>query len=350
MFHKQLSRLVVPLVIGTMLLMAAGVSAQGSDTWSAEEIKKGTGVEQCTQLAQLPKKFTKPWKLGFINPNKAHSFWGTVSQGMNDAAKFYNVTFNEMDSAGGSDIELFETMLLNNPDVVGTHNAVDYQAVAARALDKNIPYIGFDNGPTEFSPYVYGIPNGIAGTRGAELLIEGVEKRLQSDWKGRELFFLEFTHNGIPACVTRTGAAAKAFKEHFKLDDKHVIQLDVATGKTDVDMMLATLTAHPQAVFAMIPCWDGLGIAPYNAAVEAKRDGDVMLVTLGGDKPPADLLLTKPKGYYGYIEFQPFCEGWGWVESALAIAEGVRFQPYQTRRAVTQADIDQRYKELYGTK
>src|SRR5437016_14518501 len=121
MFYKQLSRLVVPLVIGTLLLMASGVSAQGSDVWSADEIKKGTGVEQCTQLAQLPKKFTKPWKLGFINPNKAQSFWGDVSVGMNAAAKFYDVTFNEMDSAGGSDIELFETLLLNNPDIVGTH-------------------------------------------------------------------------------------------------------------------------------------------------------------------------------------------------------------------------------------
>jgi ABC-type sugar transport system substrate-binding protein len=269
---------------------------------------------------------------------------------MNAAAKFYNVTFNEMDSAGGTDIELFETLLLNQPDVVGTHNANDYQAVAARALDKNLPYIGFDNGPTEYSPYVYGVPNGYAGQKGAELLIEGVEKRLKADWKDRELFFIEFTHNGIPACVTRTGAAAKSFKEHFKLDDKHVIQLDVSTGKTDVDMMLATLTAHPKGVFALIPCWDGLGIAPYNAAVEAKRDADVMMVTLGGDKPPADLLLTKPKGYYGYIEFQPFCEGWGWVESALAIAEGKRFTPFQTRRAVTQDEIEQRYKELYGAK
>src|SRR5262245_1570650 len=151
MFYKQLSRYLVLLVIGTLLLSARGVSAQGPEVYSPEEIKTATGVEQCTQLAQLPKKFTKPWKLAFINPNKAQSFWGTVSTGMNAAAKFYNVTFNEMDSAGGSDIELFETLLLNNPDVVGTHNAVDYQAVAARALDKNIPYIGFDNGPTEFS-------------------------------------------------------------------------------------------------------------------------------------------------------------------------------------------------------
>ncbi len=348
MFFKKVTRYWVLLLVGALLVTGRGVAAQDG-TYSADEIKKASGVEQCSQLAQLPKKFTQPWKLAFINPNKAQSFWGQVSVGMNAAAKFYGVDFSEMDSAGGSDIELFETLLLKQPNVVGTHNAADFQAVAARALDKNVPYIGFDNGPTEFSPYVYGVPNGIAGTKGAELLIKGVEDRLKTDWKDRELFFLEYTHNGVPACVTRTGAAAKTFKDHFKLDDKHVIQLDVSTGKTDIEMMQATLTAHPKGVFAMIPCWDGLGIAPFNAAIEAKRGGDVMMVTLGGDKPPADLLLTKPQGYYGYIEFQPFCEGWGWVESALAIAEGTRFQPYQTRRAVTQADIDQRYKELYGT-
>ena len=66
--------------------------------------------------------------------------------------------------------------------------------------------------------------------------------------------------------------------------------------------------------------------------------------------PPADLLVTKPQGYYGYVEFQPYCEGWGWVESALAIQEGVPFKPYQTRRVTTQADIDTRYRELYGEK
>ncbi len=331
-----------------VLLLVSGVAAQDGEFWTAEEVMEGTGVERCTPLAELPKEFSQPWKLGFINPNRAHSFWGQVSVGMNAAAEFYGVEFIEMDSAGGPDVELFETLLLNQLDVVGTHNAVDYEAVAARALDENVPYIGFDNGPTEFSPYVYGIPNGIAGTRGAELLIQGVEERLADDWEGRELFFLEFTHNGIPACVTRTGAAAETFKEHFELDDEHVIQLDIATGQTDVDLMLSTLTAHPDAVFAMIPCWDGLGIAPFNAAAEAGREADVMLVTLGGDQPPAELLLTKPQGYYGYIEFQPFCEGWGWVESGLAIAEGVHFQPYQTRRAVTQDDIEQRYEELYA--
>lgn len=343
-----IKRLMHLLSVGSLVLATITASAQDAETYTADEIVEATGVEQCTQLAELPKAFSEPWKLAFINPNKAQSFWGQVSVGMNAAAEFYGVEFVEMDSAGGPDIEMFETLLLNQPSVVGNHNSADYEAVAARALDENTPYIGFDNGPTEFSPYIYGIPNGIAGTRGAELLIEGVEGRLADDWEGRELFFIEFTHNGIPACVDRTGAAATTFKEHFELDDEHVIQLDLATGATEVDMMLSTLTAHPDAVFAMIPCWDGLGIAPYNAGVEAGREADLMLVTLGGDLPPAELLLTKPQGYYGYIEFQPFCEGWGWVESALAIAEGVRFQPFQTRRAVTQADIEQRFAELYG--
>jgi ABC-type sugar transport system substrate-binding protein len=98
----------------------------------------------------------------------------------------------------------------------------------------------------------------------------------------------------------------------------------------------------------MIPCWDGLGFEAYNAAKDSGREKDVMLVTLGGDKPSADLLVTKPIGFYGYVEFQPYCEGWGWVETSLAILEGLPAQPYQTRRVTTQADIDARYRELYG--
>jgi len=73
----------------------------------------------------------------------------------------------------------------------------------------------------------------------------------------------------------------------------------------------------------------------------------VMLVTLGGDKPYADLLLTKPENYYGYVEFQPYCEGWGWAETAIALLEGIPVVPYVPRNVTTQDTIDARFQELY---
>jgi hypothetical protein len=270
---------------------------------------------------------------------------------MNEAAKFYGADFTELDAAGDYTKlpDLFETLLLSKPAVGGTGGVgAEGEAIALRAQEEGVTYIGLDTGPSAYSPYTYGVPDAFAGKAGAELLIKGVEERVASDWKDRELFFIEFTHLGVPACIPRTGAAATAFKDHFKLDAEHVLKADLATGQTAADLVTTILTAHPKAVFAMIPCWDGIGIEPYNTAKDLGREGDVMLVTLGGDKSVADVLITKPKGYYGYVEFQPFCEAWGWVETALAIKEGVTFRPYQTRRTTTQADIDARYAELYG--
>src|SRR5262245_41219703 len=110
MTKKFISRFAVLMLL---LLFVSGVAAQDGEVWSAEEVTEGSGAENCTPLAELPKEFSQPWKLGFINPNRAHSFWGTVSAGMNAAAEFYGVEFIEMDSAGGPDVELFETLLLN---------------------------------------------------------------------------------------------------------------------------------------------------------------------------------------------------------------------------------------------
>jgi ABC-type sugar transport system substrate-binding protein len=336
----------------TVVVEATSAPAAPVASWTAEEVAAATGKDACPQLATLPKQFKESWKLGFVSPNKGHPFFGVWSQAMSDASKFYGVEFVEVDVAGDytKKQDLLETLLLSNPNVVGNGGTGPdiYEGLAARAQEAGVTFIGIDNGPSAYSPYVYGIPDAFAGKTGAELLIKGVEERQQADWKDKELFFIEFTHKGIPACVNRTGGAVQAFKAHFKLDDEHVLLADVATGQSATDLIKAILTANPNAVFAMIPCWDGLGIEPYNAAKDSGREADIMLVTLGGDKPPADLLVTKPQGYYGYVEFQPYCEGWGWVEASLATLEGLPFQPYQTRRVTTQADIDARYRELYG--
>lgn len=317
----------------------------------ADAVTDATQPHQCQPLAALPTELSQPWRLGFINPNLAHPFFGEWSGAMKDAAKFYGVEFFESDAAGeySTEPDLLETLLLNDLSIVGAHGPNVYEGLALRALDEGIQFIGIDNGPSEYTPIVYGIPDGIAGERGAELLVEGVKKRQQEDWAGRELFFIELTHGGIPACVTRTGSAAATFQEAMGLDDDHVLMADLTTGRSAEDMVNDTITAHPDGVFAMIPCWDGLGIGPYNAVAETGSEADVMLVTLGGDKPPAEFLKTRPQGYYGFIEFQPYCEGWGWVEVALATLEGLPFETYQVRKAITQENIDQRYEELYSS-
>jgi ABC-type sugar transport system substrate-binding protein len=317
--------------------------------WKPEEVTAATGADKCQPLATLPKKFKQAWKIGFVGANNAHPFHGVVQKGIEDAAKFYGVEFVNVDAAGNPELDLALTLLTQSVDAMGVlgqgMDTVD--PVGAAAQEQGVVFIPADSGKTEYSPYTYGVSDALSGKRGGEMLAEGVKKAQEGAWKDKELFFLETTYTSIPACVARTGGAAKAFKEAMALDDAHMLKIDGVAGAVP-DQVQAALTAHPDAVFGLIPCWDQLGVDPWNTAREAGRGKDVMLVTLGGDKPYADLLITKPENYYGYIEFQPYCEGWGWVETALAILDGERFVPYVPRTATTQDTIEARYKELYG--
>ncbi len=335
-----------------VLVSLGGAGAQSSSTWSASEVSKATGKEACSQLVQLPKRLPRSYNLAFVNPNKGYPFFGDWSEGMRDAAKFYKAKLFEADAAGevARIPDLFETLLVRKPGVIGTGgqgpDIID--GVGARAQDLNLPFVGIDNGVNEYVPYNFGISDAFAGRTGGQALAKAVQARQQTDWKGKELFFVEFTYKPVTACVVRTGAATQTFKSLLKLDDKHVLRVDPSTGQTAADGIKAILATHPGAVFAMVPCWDALGFEPYNAAKEAGREKDVVLFTLGGDKPAADLLRTKPMGYVGYLEFQPYCQGWGWVETALGVLTGRPLKPYQTRRVTLQADIAARYGELYG--
>jgi hypothetical protein len=326
-------------------------TAENVEFWTAEEVAAATGAEKCTALATLPKKLTKATKIGFVGANNAHPFHGLVQKGIADAAAFYGIEFVDMDAAGGPVLDLAETLMTQGVQAMGVlgQGMDTIDPIGASAQEKAIIFIPADSGKTEYSVYTYGVSDALSGKRGGELLAEGVKAKMEAEWKDKELFFLEATFNSIPACVARTGGARKAFQEAMGLDDEHIIQFDgAATGGVLSDIMQATLTAHPDAVFGMIPCWDQLGVDPWNVAKEAGRGSDVMLVTLGGDKPYADLLITKPENYYGYVEFQPYCEGWGWAETAIAILEGVQFVPYVPRTVTTQETIDARYTELYG--
>ena len=323
-------------------------TAVAVEFWAPADVTTATGNEKCTPLAALPKTLGNAKKIGFVGANNAHPFHGTVQKGIEDAAKFYGVEFVNMDAAGNPVLDLAETMMTQDVQALGVlgQGMDTIDPIGASAQEKAILFIPADSGKTDYSPYTYGVADSLSGKRGGEMLAEGVQKKMEGDWAGKELFFIEATYNSIPACVARTGGAKKAFVDAMGLDEEHVIQFDGAVGPL-ADMIQATLTAHPDAVFGMIPCWDQLGVDPWNVAREADRGGDVMLVTLGGDKPYADLLLTKPENYYGYVEFQPYCEGWGWAETAIALLEGIPVVPYVPRNVTTQDTIDARFQELY---
>lgn len=329
------------------------VTPEAVEYWDPEDVIPNTGPEQCVPVATLPKEMSDDWVLGFINVLKSHPFHGTVYKGVEAAAAFYGVTAIDGDTAGAGGtaaIEMGNTLLLDNPHVIGIigQGPSTRDPIAQAAYDAGAIFLSVDSGRSEWSPYVYGIGDARSGKVAGEMMVEGLTDKLAGDWEGKELFMLEFTHSGIPICLDRTGALRDAVVAAFELDEEHILQADGGAGVNQTDYLLDQLTAHPDAAFAFTGCWDGMAIAPYNAAKEAGRESDLMMVTMGGDQTPAEMLYCKPEGFYGYLEFQPFCEGWSWVETAIAILEGERFVPYQTSFKTTQDIIEARFVELYG--
>lgn len=329
------------------------VTPEPVEYWTPEEVIPNTGPEQCVPVAALAKEREDEWLLAFINVLKSHPFHGVVYKGIEAAAEFYGVDVIDGDTAGAGGtaaIEMGNTLLLENPHVIGIigQGPATRDPIAQAAYDAGTIFLSVDSGRSEWSPYVYGIGDARSGQAAGELMVEGLEKKMAGDWKGKELFFVELTHSGIAICLDRTGSLRDVVVAAMGLDEEHILQADSAAGVDQTAYLLDQLTAHPDAAFAFTGCWDGMAIAPYNAAKEAGRESDLMMVTMGGDQTPAEMLYCKPEGFYGYLEFQPFCEGWSWVETAIAILEGERFVPYQTRFKTTQDIIEERFVQLYG--
>ncbi len=315
--------------------------------WQAGDIANASTPEKCRPVAALPRQRQKGWTLGFIVPNQTHPFFIQREAGMAAAARFYGVKYVSLDAADSSSYNLLPSLLEQKPDLIGSHN--DVLSIAAKAQKEKIPFLSVDLMPVQFDLHPFGVPDSQAGKLGGDLLAQGLRERMASEWKGKELFFLGFTAKSIPACVTRTSSAAQAIQDNLGLDDAHILIQDPnADGSNPQAALLSTLDDHPQAVFGLIPCWDQLGIDPYQAAAAKGYENRILLVTLGGDRSNLEFLKMKPAGYYGLVEFQPFCEGWSWVETAVAILEGLAHEPYMVSQTVTQANVDARYAELYG--
>ena len=86
-------------------------------------------------------------------------------------------------------------------------------------------------------------------------------------------------------------------------------------------------------------------IGSINAAKAVNRGGDVLAVSNGGD--PAARLALRDHSNDGIlvaaIDFQPYAEGWNWVEAAIATAMGQPFGTFAVQRVLTSANVARYY-------
>ena len=87
---------------------------------------------------------------------------------------------------------------------------------------------------------------------------------------------------------------------------------------------------------------DEAGVGALQAVKAAGRAQDTLMVSLGADELGRDTMRNDKDGVYvAMVDFNPWAEGWCWVEAAIAIAEGEKFSAYLTSRIVTPENIDQ---------
>lgn len=317
--------------------------AAGGDRFTQEEVTAATGDKAVVSVYAVPKTLKKKYTLAFINPGQSIPFFHDWSLGMNAAAKLYGVDFLETDAQLKDDqiIVQFETIAIRNPQVVGTLTTSG-PALKARADALGIALIPIDI-PIEGNPYYIGVPNEQTGAKGGEILAAAAKAKIDGDWNGRNVVYVGLTESTCEPCETRTHSGLDEVRKTIDISDDNVIWLDT-NGRTELAQtaMTDTMTAHPNDVFIMLGMNDECGVGALQAVQAAGRSNEALLVTLGADELGRDAMRNDTSGIYvAMVDFNPWAEGWCWVEAAIAVAEGESFSPYQVSRIVTPENINQ---------
>ena len=81
------------------------------------------------------------------------------------------------------------------------------------------------------------------------------------------------------------------------------------------------------------------------AAKAANRSADILAVTNGGDAAARAALRDKSNAgiLVASIDYQPYAEGWNFIEAAIATAMGQKFDTFKVDRVLTAANVDSFY-------
>lgn len=316
------------------------------EVWTPEEVAAATGNHGVIPVAAIPKKLKKRYLLAFINPGLNIPFFQEWSNAMKAAAEFYGVDLIESDMQlkWEDTVTHFNTLNARNPDIFGTLT-LSTEAVKAAADAAGKPIIPIDI-PIPGNPYFLGIPNAKAGQLGAELLGPAVKAKMEGEWKGRRLIYLGLSDLSCEPCETRINTGLETLRKYVDIPDENVIKLDRGgTQDPGRSQTADVLTANPTAVFAILSLNDEGGVGALQAVQAAGREQDALLVTLGADPLARTELRKGSPTYVGAIDFNPWAEGWNWVEAAIITLEGGTFQPYDIARAVTPQNVDQLFPD-----
>ncbi|MFG1911863.1 sugar ABC transporter substrate-binding protein [Kribbella sp. NPDC048928] len=348
-------------VVGTacVLLAATACSAGGGQdstsdaagaastaTYSAAEIASATGTYKVKPLFAVPKTLPKKYRLAFLNPGLSYPYFATWADGMKAAAKFYGVDLDQADLNFKYDTQLdqYKQLAVKLPDVVGSQPMNDATYNQARQDKAKLVLI---DGSFKDVPH-FGVDDKQVGTLSIDTMTAAAKAKLAGPWKGRKVLVAGLTSANCEPCDARVKAAFAQAGSALGIPAANMTMLTpqgqdptTSAGTTFNDF----LTAHPDDAVLVVSYGDEPVIGSVNAAKAANRDGDILAVSNGGDSA-ARLALRDPSNagvLVAAVDYQPYAEGWNWVEAAIATAMGKPFETFRVDRVLTAANVDQFY-------
>ncbi|GAB2568947.1 sugar ABC transporter substrate-binding protein [Kribbella endophytica] len=326
---------------------SAGTTASTA-THTAAEVAAATGTYQVKPLFAVPKTLPKKYRLAFLNPGLSYPFFATWSDGMKDAAKYYGVDLDEADLNFKYDTQLdqYKQLAVKLPDVVGSQPMNDATYNQARQDDVRLVLVdgSFKDVPS------FGVDDQQVGALAVDTMKAAAKAKMSGAWKGKKVMVAGLTSPNCGPCDARVKAAFTRAGTELGIPAANTVML-TPQGQDPTTSAGATfndfLTAHPDDAVLIVSYGDEPVVGAINAAKAANRDGDVLAVSNGGDS--AARLALRDRSNAGVlvaaVDFQPYAEGWNWVEAAIATAMGKPFEKFAVGRVLTAANVDQFYPE-----
>lgn len=321
-------------------------NSAGGGTYTAAEVATASGVYKVRPLFAVPKKLPKRYRFAYLNPSLSYPYFATWSQGMKAAAKFYGVNLDEADLNFKYETELnaYQQVAVKQPAVIGSGQMNDATYNAAKRDGTKIVMI---DGSFKDVPH-FGVDDGQVGKLAIDTMADQAKAKIAGAWKGRNVLVAGITSANCTPCDARVKASFAEAQAKLGIPAANTTMLtppgqdptsSAASSFTDF------LTAHPKDPVLVVSYGDEAVIGAINAAKATGRRNDVLAVTNGGD-PAARIALRDPSNagmLVASIDYQPYAEGWNWVEAAIATAMGRPFATYRVDRVLTAANVDQFY-------
>ena len=256
------------------------------------------------------------YKVSFICPNVALSYWSDVKDGLEDAAEEYGVT---LDFVGPSkidtqqQIQMMEAAISNKADgiIVASLDANAFIPVINRAVDEGIPVICLDaDSPDSKRSSFIGTENEVAGELLGQALVDAM---------GGEANVGIITGALDSENVNqRVDGVKKAFEGHEGMN-----LLTVEAANTDLGQATqkaqAMMQAYPE-MNAMLGTTSNDMIGAAQAIKEQGRTGEILLINFDDLEQTLDMIRSGE--IYGTIAQRPYNGGYLSVQYMVDLLNG----------------------------